>query len=86
MLRRKTISMLCSMCVYYLNVSCLSFVSETKVLYDVILYVQLKRRYGISVNVFTALLNSLQSVANLVHERQSAVACVDKFPVILVKI
>ena len=33
MLRRKTIPMLCSMCVYYLNVLCLSFVSETKVLY-----------------------------------------------------
>ena len=68
--------MFCSMCVYYLNVFCLSFVSETKALYGVLLYVQLKRRQGISVNVFRALLNSLQSVANLLHERQSVVACV----------
>ena len=36
--------MLRSMCVYYLNVFCLSFVSETKALYGVLLYVQLKRR------------------------------------------
>ena len=68
--------MLRSICVYYLNVFCLSFVSETKALYGVLLYVQLKRRQGISVNVFRALLNSLQSVANLLHERQSVVACV----------
>ena len=57
--------MLCSVCVSYLNVFCLSFVSETKVLFDVFLYVQLKRSEGISVNVFRVLLNSLQSVANL---------------------
>ena len=36
--------MLCSMFVYYLNVFCLSFFSETKVLYDVLLYVQLQHR------------------------------------------
>ena len=78
--------MLCSMCVYYLNVFCLPFVSETKAWYDVLLYAQLKRHKGISVNVFRALLNSLQSVANLLHEKQSVVACVSKFAVILVKV
>ena len=67
--------MLCLMRVYYLNVFCLSFVSKTKALYDALSYVQLKRRQGISVNVFGALLNSLQSVPNLLHERQSVVAC-----------
>ena len=36
--------MLRSMCVYCLNVFCLPFVSETKALYGVLLYVQLKRR------------------------------------------
>ena len=36
--------MLCLMRVYYLNVFCLSFVSKTKALYDVLSYVQLKRR------------------------------------------
>ena len=34
--------MLCSMCVYYLNVCYLFFVSGTKVLYDVLLHVQLQ--------------------------------------------
>ena len=67
--------MLCLMHVYYLNVFCLSFVSKTKALYDSLSYVQLKRRQGISVNVFGALLNFLQSVPNLLHERQSVVAC-----------
>ena len=78
--------MLCSMCVYYINVFCLSFVSETKPLHGVLLYVQLKRRQWISVNVFRALLNSLQSVASSLNERQSVVAYVSKLAVILVKV
>ena len=53
--------MLCSMCVCYLNIFCLLFVSETKVLYDVLFYAQLKHRQRISVNVFRALLNSAVS-------------------------
>ena len=78
--------MLCSMCVYHLHVFCLSFVSETKALCGVLLYIQLKCRKGISVKVFRALLNSLESVANLLYERQSVVAFVSKFAVILVKV
>ena len=78
--------MLCSMFVYYLNVFCLSFVSETKVIYDVLLYVQLKGRQGISVNFFRTLWNYPQSVANVIHERQSVVNCGSKFAVILIRI
>ena len=74
------------MFVYHLNVFCLSSVSETKVLYNVLLYVELKLRYGISVNIFRLLLNSPQSVANLPHERQSVVVCVSKFAVILINV
>lgn len=69
---------LCSICVYYLNLFSLFFVNETKALYDVILYVQLKPRQGISVNVFRETLNYLQSVTNLLHQRQSVVTCVTK--------
>ena len=35
--------MLCSVCVYYLKVFCLPFVSITKALYDALVFVQLKR-------------------------------------------
>ena len=87
MFRHKTFPyMLCSMFVYYLNVFCLSFVSETKILYDVLLYVQLKGRQGISVNFFRTLWNYPQSVANVIHERQSVVNCGSKFAVILIKL
>ena len=64
----------------------LVFVSENKVLYDVLLYVSLKCPQKISVNVFKALRNSSQSVANLLYERQSVVACVSILAVILVKV
>ena len=37
-------------------------------------------------NAFWALLNTVQSTANLLHERQSGVGCVSKFSVILVKV
>ena len=45
-----------------------------------------KRREMISVKVFGALLHSLQSVANLLHGRQSVVPCVNTFAVMLVKV
>ena len=63
--------MLCSMCVCYLNIFCLLFVSETKVLYDVLFYAQLKHRQRISVNVFRALLNSAVSSQQSVVTRDS---------------
>ena len=45
LLRHATfLQMPCSMCVFDLNVFCLSFINEVKVLNDLLLYVQLKRR------------------------------------------
>ena len=76
--------MLFSMCIYCLFL--FVFCQWNQGLYDVFLHERLNRHYGISVKVFRALLNSLQSAANLLHERQPVITCVSKFAVTLVKV